>query len=117
MGGGSLVIVLFAFGSLQYAKHPEGILEFQKRRSNQWFEQRFFPAEYYAMHPSDVVPDAQWLTRPLLSLRNVSKSFGGIHAVNDISFDVACGGERRPRRPERSRQDDPVQLCMRTAAQ
>src|SRR5271154_2274467 len=28
---------------------------------------------------------------PLLSLRNVSKSFGGIHAVRDISFDVGAG--------------------------
>ena len=28
---------------------------------------------------------------PLLSLRNVSKSFGGIHAVHDISFDVVAG--------------------------
>ena len=28
---------------------------------------------------------------PLLSLRNVSKSFGGIHAVHDISFDVGAG--------------------------
>jgi ABC-type branched-subunit amino acid transport system permease subunit len=32
LGGQSLVIVLFAFGALQYANHPEGILEFQKRR-------------------------------------------------------------------------------------
>ena len=32
LGGESLVIVLFAFGALQYANHPEGILEFQKRR-------------------------------------------------------------------------------------
>jgi ABC-type branched-subunit amino acid transport system permease subunit len=32
VGGESLVIVLFAFGALQYANHPEGILEFQKRR-------------------------------------------------------------------------------------
>jgi branched-chain amino acid transport system ATP-binding protein len=28
---------------------------------------------------------------PLLSLRNVSKSFGGIQAVRDISFDVGAG--------------------------
>jgi branched-chain amino acid transport system ATP-binding protein len=28
---------------------------------------------------------------PLLSLRNVSKSFGGIHAVHDISFEVHRG--------------------------
>ena len=32
LGGDSLVFVLFAFGALQYANHPEGILEFQKRR-------------------------------------------------------------------------------------
>jgi branched-chain amino acid transport system permease protein len=37
-GGGSLVIVLFAFGALQYARHPEGVLEFQKRRSTARFE-------------------------------------------------------------------------------
>jgi ABC-type branched-subunit amino acid transport system permease subunit len=56
LGGSSLVIVLFAFGSLQFAKHPEGILEYQKRRSNLWFERRFFPKEYLAVHPPDVVP-------------------------------------------------------------
>jgi branched-chain amino acid transport system permease protein len=38
----SLTVVLFAFGALQYAKHPEGILEFQKRRSTARFEKRFF---------------------------------------------------------------------------
>jgi len=53
-GGSSLVIVLFAFGSLQFAKHPEGILEFQKRKSNQKFEQRFFAKEHYALNPPDV---------------------------------------------------------------
>jgi branched-chain amino acid transport system permease protein len=31
-GGNSLVVVFFAFGALTYAAHPEGILEFQKRR-------------------------------------------------------------------------------------
>jgi branched-chain amino acid transport system permease protein len=33
-----LTFVLFAFGALTYAKHPEGILEFQKRRSTERFE-------------------------------------------------------------------------------
>ena len=37
-GGNSLVIVLFAFGALTYAAHPEGILEFQKRRWTLRFE-------------------------------------------------------------------------------
>jgi branched-chain amino acid transport system permease protein len=57
-GGSSLVIVLFAFGSLQFAKHPEGILEFQKRKSNQRFERMFFPKEYYALNPPDVATNA-----------------------------------------------------------
>jgi len=42
----NLTFVLFAFGALTYAKHPEGILEFQKRRSMQRFEplfERWFP--------------------------------------------------------------------------
>ena len=36
--GNSLTFVLFAFGALTYAQHPEGILEFQKRRSMLRFE-------------------------------------------------------------------------------
>ena len=41
-----LTFVLFAFGALTYAQHPEGVLEFQKRRSMQRFEpiiERRFP--------------------------------------------------------------------------
>jgi branched-subunit amino acid ABC-type transport system permease component len=41
----SLTVVLFAFGALTYAKHPEGILEYQKRRSTQRFERLFFARE------------------------------------------------------------------------
>ena len=32
LGGNSLLIIFFAFGALTYVAHPEGILEFQKRR-------------------------------------------------------------------------------------
>ena len=42
LGGNSLTIVLFAFGALQFAKHPEGVLEYQKRKGTQRFERRFF---------------------------------------------------------------------------
>jgi branched-subunit amino acid ABC-type transport system permease component len=55
-GGTSLVIVLFAFGALQFAKHPEGILEFQKRRGSRVWERRLFPEEYYRLHPEEVPP-------------------------------------------------------------
>jgi branched-subunit amino acid ABC-type transport system permease component len=41
-GGNSLTIVLFAFGALTYAAHPEGILEFQKRRWTLRFERLLF---------------------------------------------------------------------------
>jgi branched-subunit amino acid ABC-type transport system permease component len=45
LGGPSLTIVLFAFGALTYAQHPEGVLEYQKRRSTQRFERLLFPKE------------------------------------------------------------------------
>jgi ABC-type branched-subunit amino acid transport system permease subunit len=41
-GASSLTVVLFAFGALTYASHPEGVLEYQKRRSTQRFERLFF---------------------------------------------------------------------------
>jgi ABC-type branched-subunit amino acid transport system permease subunit len=42
IGASSLTVVLFAFGALTYAQHPEGVLEFQKRRSTMRFEKLFF---------------------------------------------------------------------------
>lgn len=45
IGASSLTVVLFAFGALTYAAHPEGVLEFQKRRSTQRFERLFFAKE------------------------------------------------------------------------
>ncbi len=41
-GGNSLVFVLFAFGAINYAAHPEGVLEFQKRRWTQRMERLVF---------------------------------------------------------------------------
>jgi ABC-type branched-subunit amino acid transport system permease subunit len=58
LGGSSLVIVLFAFGTINYAKHPEGVLEFQKRRSTQFFERHLFPKEYEVLHGTAAVSGA-----------------------------------------------------------
>jgi branched-subunit amino acid ABC-type transport system permease component len=44
-GGPSLTIVLFAFGALTYAQHPEGVLEYQKRKGTMRFERLFFARE------------------------------------------------------------------------
>jgi hypothetical protein len=41
---------------VQYAKHPEGVLEFQKRQGNMRFERLLFPKEYYALHPTEIAP-------------------------------------------------------------
>jgi hypothetical protein len=43
--------VLFAFGALTYAQHPEGVLEYQKRRSTLRFERLFFSREAEAEEP------------------------------------------------------------------
>ncbi len=45
LGGPSLTVALFAFGALTYASHPEGVVEFQKRRWTQRFERIFFPPD------------------------------------------------------------------------
>ncbi|HEX3795445.1 MAG TPA: ABC transporter permease [Acidimicrobiales bacterium] len=50
-GGPSLTIVLFAFGALTYASHPEGVLEYQKRRSTLRFE-RFFAKDTPTLTPA-----------------------------------------------------------------
>jgi branched-chain amino acid transport system permease protein len=39
----SLLFPLFAFGALTYAAHPEGIVEYQKRRSTARFDRLLFP--------------------------------------------------------------------------
>ena len=49
---------------------------------------------------------------PLLSVRDVALRFGGIVALDGVSFDVVAGPDRRADRPERRRQDDAVQLPL-----
>jgi branched-chain amino acid transport system permease protein len=63
VGGESLVIVLFAFGALQYANHPEGILEFQKHRSTLRMEQLLFGDRHAAASVS-LGPPAPGTTGP-----------------------------------------------------
>ncbi len=66
-GGNSLVVVFFAFGALTYAAHPEGILEFQKRRWTLRMQNLIFspiddgpgrPGEPWSVRPTgEVLPD------------------------------------------------------------
>ena len=47
-----ITIVLFAFGALTYAAHPEGVLEFSKRRSTMKFQRRFFSGSQTGSRPA-----------------------------------------------------------------
>ncbi len=119
-GGNSLVFVLFAFGAFTYASHPEGILEFQKRRWTLRMERLVFHTGRAAPGPRRPLPprclrgrrrrpgqrcgrravagraraggERPWLiTDPLLRVNGVSKVFGGITAVDNVCFDVVAG--------------------------
>lgn len=57
LGGNSLVVVFFAFGALTYAAHPEGILEYQKRRWTLRFERLIFHRDPLAPDMGPAKPD------------------------------------------------------------
>jgi len=40
VGGPSLAVLLFALAAFGYSAHPEGVVEYQKRRATQWLERR-----------------------------------------------------------------------------
>ncbi len=57
-----------------------------------------------------VAAPVEWSERALvLDVKNLTKSFGGLVAVNDVSFHVRRGRDPRDHRPERRRQDDALQ--------
>ena len=67
IGASSLTVVLFAFGALTYAAHPEGVLEYQKRKSTLRFEKLFFPREVAQLELNAQAPAMstewrQWLS-------------------------------------------------------
>ena len=49
----------------------------------------------------------------LLTVNKVIKQFGGLTAVNNVDMSVDKGTDRRRHRPQRCRQDHPVQLYRR----
>ena len=51
----------------------------------------------------------------LLQIDNARKQFGGVIAVNDVSFDVQRARNRRPDRPQRRRQEHDLQPDHRRA--
>ena len=49
----------------------------------------------------------------MLDIRDVTKKFGSLVAVSDVSMQVAAGGTSRHHRPQRRRQDHVLQHDLR----
>ena len=49
---------------------------------------------------------------PLLAVQGLTIRFGGVTALEDVSFEVAPRRDLRLDRPERRRQDDALQLHL-----
>ena len=93
-GGPSLTIVLFAFGALTYASHPEGVLEYQKRRWTLRFERLFFSRRRRGRAGCTRHLDlqCQWLTDP-------PQAAGGLQVLRrDPGRDAASRSTSRPAR-------------------
>ena len=125
--------ILFGLGALTYAKHPEGILEFQKRTS---LDARAAPASTGsaararpatrrptspAARPCVAAPAGSGVVSLLDARRRSRSTFAGITALDDVSLDVGAGELVGLIGPERRGQDDVLQLparhrCSPTAA-
>ena len=56
---------------------------------------------------------ARGMSRPARGTSGIAKRFGGVQALNDVSFTIAQGRDLRPDRAERRRQDHAVQRAHR----
>ena len=56
--------------------------------------------------------DADLQASALLAVRGLTIRFGGVTALDNVSFEVAPRRDLRPDRPERRRQDDALQLHL-----
>ena len=123
--------VLFAFGAFTYAKHPEGIVEFQKTRwmnriarvLQRWDARRGRDdprSRTASSRPRDTSPSRSEF--PVADETLASRGHVDLEtlrwdnrAPRHLHLDRARR-DRRTRRPERRRQDDVVQLPERSAS-
>ena len=123
-----LATVFFGLGAITYARHPEGILEHNKRvslaRTQQWIDR--WKARRGGSSSSDEPPRrrarlgrrarSERDRMSLLDASGVTMKFAGITALDDVSLDV---GERELVGligPNGAGQDDVLQLPARPAA-
>ncbi len=91
----TLAIILLSIGAFTYAKHPEGILEFQKRRSLDRVQRVHRPLQGTGQdrrRGGHAEPGSgRWSVMSLLEATGVSKTFAGITALDGVSLDVDAG--------------------------
>ena len=73
------------------------------------------PAPLAAATPVPRVTSAAQSPAPLLEVTGLSRSFGGLRAVSEVSFRGRRGRDPRHHRPQRRRQDHAVQRAERRA--
>jgi ABC-type branched-subunit amino acid transport system permease subunit len=71
VGAGSLTALLFALGALTYAAHPEGVVEYQKRRATQRVQR------WLAPHLGGFDPDGPAAARPMAAVGEPGGGAGG----------------------------------------
>ena len=96
-----LATVFFGLGAITYAKHPEGVLEFNKRKSlartQEWLDKLKARRNGTDVgEPPPDVPASTWRAGrsapvTLLDAQNVTKTFAGITALDEVSLDVGEG--------------------------
>ena len=117
---GSLVALIFGLAAVTYVRHPEGAVEYaaalgaRPGRAVRPLPHAQRPRSRPELPVGAVTRGA--LTMALLVARDISKSFGGIVALNRLSVSIDEGEAVGLVGPNGAGQDDPFQLPARSCA-
>ncbi len=126
----TLAIILFGLGAFTYAKHPEGILEFNKRKSLEAIQRlldRRSSKGGFTSAPGEPISDREpvaladrvaggpGIVTACCRRERSRRSSRGSPRSTRVSLDVADQRDRRAHRPERRGQDDVLQLPARAS--
>ncbi|MGH9096720.1 MAG: ABC transporter permease subunit, partial [Acidimicrobiales bacterium] len=80
-GGNGLTFVLFAAGALTYVAHPEGILEYQKRRWTMRFQGLILPGSRSPGPPTPPMAGSGNGAKPPISVPSLDGPYTGVAAT------------------------------------
>jgi len=90
---GWLVLILYFPGGIAQAMRPvrDSLVQTMARLARVDPDEQAAPGPASAIELSRFTPPLVDTSRPLLSLSGMRKAYGGVHAVEDVTFDVAAG--------------------------